>query len=1303
MNYSGEDLLPNLSLNEKMASDFGLVFPSMEEGIDPETYFLKIAEIIDREKPEWKVRREVTLSLLNFSKLLMYLDLDPTRWAREGGLLNHPIAGQLLGNLDIEEDDDHSGGFEQELEIDRVDDVHNKYPLILDADSSQHSALIEAIRGKNLVIEGPPGTGKSQTIANLIAAALQNGKTVLFMAEKMAALSVVKQRLDDVGMGDFCLELHSNKAQKRRVLDDINARIKKKGRYPQPKDLDIQISRYEELRRRLSDHAVRVNSRFAASGKTIQQILSSAVRYRLEIGEVIDGLQISTIEPETYTQHFEASLVEQANTIKNALQEVLRRQQGEPKLAELPWFGVRKADAEAREISESLMAWQKSLDLVDRVCEDVAKQLNRPEGLGGTTLPQLEELLGELDVISKLPRAGVRWESLKALVGSGLAEAKSYLEESVQACSDTKSLEEFFDLSSIGETRSIVEKVLDLEGELRGELPVSELLSALELGQGLRSCGVELLEVETAIAEKYSSLLPEVFGFDERGLERFSRFVMLANQLPKEVYSLRSASFDDEEIDSVLEELESKQAALVARRRAVGECYDVEKLMSVAELGLYIQTIESAGWFRWLKPQWWRSRAQLLALKVSQSVTFKALADRGQEALSIRQDIDSFNADKLFQEKFGTNFVGLETNIASLKSIRSWYRSVRAEYGVGFGRKPAVGNALLALDGDFLKAVASLADNSGGLSVTQVLSEVATLKSAFKRHSQYARDNQDVHPDSSNLLVTSTSMAAALSRIAEIIRDDSVTFAELCRKLKALQNNLNDMERLTRSEVDPALFGGAIGIRFEYGVSNERQLEVLSNSVGLAEKLRAIGNAELRAVFETISSEGQFSDSLKTLRKLKVVFDNQCEKRGLFEEASNVDFALWLQGEWSTVRIKARNDLALQNSDSLALWLEYLRIRMTSAAGGFESVLGLVESGVLELDLVVPAMQAAIYNQLATYILDKEPGLKRFSGIEQGSLQKQFAECDKTLAKLQRAKVAWKTSRKPVPVGRKSAKVSQLSELALLERECTKERAHRPIRELAKRAPGALQGLKPCFLMGPMSIAQYLPPNDLEFDLLVIDEASQIRPEDALGAIARSKQLVVVGDPKQMPPGRAFEKVAGEELEENKDDELALQDSESILDVALPLFAKRRLRWHYRSKHQSLIAFSNYSFYDDDLVVFPSPQGESDQYGVSYKRVSAGTFVNQQNIEEANQVALALKNQLMQHPEESVGVVAMSAKQQQAIEIAVEALAKSDRAFEAVLEARRSGTDSWFIKNLVDCFLFKLGRVTNPFAHFYLS
>src|SRR5690606_9080393 len=98
-----------------------------------------------------------------------------------------------------------------EYEIDRLPEIHQRFPLIDDADSSQHSALVDAVSGKSLVIEGPPGTGKSQTITNLIAAALAQGKRVLFVAEKMAALEVVKKRLDRAGLGEFCLELHSHK------------------------------------------------------------------------------------------------------------------------------------------------------------------------------------------------------------------------------------------------------------------------------------------------------------------------------------------------------------------------------------------------------------------------------------------------------------------------------------------------------------------------------------------------------------------------------------------------------------------------------------------------------------------------------------------------------------------------------------------------------------------------------------------------------------------------------------------------------------------------------------------------------------------------------------------------------------------------------------------------------------------------------------------------------------------------------------------------------------------------------------
>ena len=145
--------------------------------------------------------------------------------------------------------------------------VYLKYPLIDDADSSQHSALIDAINGKNLVIEGPPGTGKSQTITNLIAAAISQGKKVLFVAEKLAALEVVKRRLDAAGLGEFCLELHSHKSQKRKVITEIESRLSSHGRFRKPKTINVDISRYEELKTELKDYADLINQQWKKTGE----------------------------------------------------------------------------------------------------------------------------------------------------------------------------------------------------------------------------------------------------------------------------------------------------------------------------------------------------------------------------------------------------------------------------------------------------------------------------------------------------------------------------------------------------------------------------------------------------------------------------------------------------------------------------------------------------------------------------------------------------------------------------------------------------------------------------------------------------------------------------------------------------------------------------------------------------------------------------------------------------------------------------------------------------------------------------
>ncbi len=254
--YSGEDILPNLSLREKLRLDFGLALPDLDDNTKPEQYFTEVWNLIKQNQPRWQARRYATVTLLNFNRLLMYLDLDPGRWPEDKPITAHPIIRSFFEKGQAS--DPRGGNLAEEHSIDEIPEIHERYPLIDDADSSQHSALVDVIKGENLVIEGPPGTGKSQIITNLIAAALAQGKRVLFVAEKLAALEVVKRRLDNAGLGIFCLELHSHKTQKGKVLDDIASRLQKS--YRPPAAIDAEIARFESLKDRLREHAERINS-----------------------------------------------------------------------------------------------------------------------------------------------------------------------------------------------------------------------------------------------------------------------------------------------------------------------------------------------------------------------------------------------------------------------------------------------------------------------------------------------------------------------------------------------------------------------------------------------------------------------------------------------------------------------------------------------------------------------------------------------------------------------------------------------------------------------------------------------------------------------------------------------------------------------------------------------------------------------------------------------------------------------------------------------------------------------------------
>lgn len=181
--------------------------------------------------------------------------------------------------------------------------------------------------------------------------------------------------------------------------------------------------------------------------------------------------------------------------------------------------------------------------------------------------------------------------------------------------------------------------------------------------------------------------------------------------------------------------------------------------------------------------------------------------------------------------------------------------------------------------------------------------------------------------------------------------------------------------------------------------------------------------------------------------------------------------------------------------------------------------------------------------------------------------------------------------------------------------------------------------------MSPLAVAQYIQPGALTFDLCIIDEASQMPPEDALGGIVRSKQAVVVGDTKQLPPTGFFRKLLDYEGDgEDEEEDLQVLD-ESVLERANSVFRPaRRLRWHYRSQHSGLISFSNHFMYNGDLVLFPSATENMVGRGVSYVQVE-GNYATGLNTEEAKLVSRAAIEFMHNDPDRSLGIVALNQKQ----------------------------------------------------------
>ncbi|MGH8545684.1 MAG: DUF3320 domain-containing protein, partial [Gammaproteobacteria bacterium] len=328
-------------------------------------------------------------------------------------------------------------------------------------------------------------------------------------------------------------------------------------------------------------------------------------------------------------------------------------------------------------------------------------------------------------------------------------------------------------------------------------------------------------------------------------------------------------------------------------------------------------------------------------------------------------------------------------------------------------------------------------------------------------------------------------------------------------------------------------------------------------------------------------------------------------------------------------------------------WCAWRRARAEAMRNNLAALVDACEQGAIQCTQLHTVFERSYAQWWLGAIIDREPVLSQFFSPEHKRKIEQFRLVDERYMELTRLLIQARLAQR---VPGTTTSVLPNSEMGILKREIGKRRRHTPVRQLLQKIPNLLPRLKPCLLMSPMSVAQYLDAGYPPFDVVVFDEASQIPVWDAVGAIARGRQAVIVGDPKQLPPTTFFQRVEDDEEAEGDD---VVEDLESILDdcigAQIPWLP---LDWHYRSRHESLITFSNYHYYGNRLLTFPSP---ALGLGVSWRHVPHGVYdkgKTRTNRAEAQAVVKEILRRL-QDPElanYSIGVVTFSQAQQTLIE-----------------------------------------------------
>jgi very-short-patch-repair endonuclease len=1099
LSWSGEDLQTNLSLRKKLSMDFGIELPEFDETELPDPYFDRVRRAVSSQTL-WRVRRFATLALItNLGKLLLYLDLDPAKWPANYKPADHPTVRGLLGggdpasvNADESPPDERATAKTIDLDLGLVDR----------ADGTQAKALLAALSGGNLVIQGPPGTGKSQTITNLIAAALHRGKTVLFVAEKLAALEVVRRRLREAELGDFCLELHSHKTRKKAFFEDIRARLEKR-QIGMPEHYQAGLRALAERRRELDDYVVAIGRQAGSTGMTTADLLFEAGRIR-------------TLEPASTKNVDEAGLADKVGAA----------------------FDTLTVDRYTeRETVRGL--------------EEAAEAANGLVAHGGP---------------ARCAWRGARADSLLAVDARAGQRLLSEWRDRAQLAADAMAALNAMSGIPLPSSRSTLNQIRRL-AQCSGSLPALFTLAA---------------EAQTALDE-LSGRFDLKFGSGLRGLVQAVRVVELAAGAPHDALQFGHAGLDFPNTSGVLERLDQairrRSELAEGLRGLIAESSSLHA--EEASLRAAGKFLLEANWASRFGTRWRQARRFARPLMAVGALKNPRMQGRALLTLADRVALDrELDTDIEIQTVCGAHFRGWMTDVSKLRSAFLWRERVYAAFR--------------------------------GRSERRMRDGILGARSA---------DLSDIQEYASGPL-------SELKALADRLFDDSPG-GESAGLWPAIAR-----------QVAPQLLAEVIAAQ-----SNAADVAVIANCAKDAVKA---GDDWQTAAQEAVST-------------------------------LNIDAAVWFgapSGQRTADEEASRAELALMAPEALVPWLAYERAKARARSHGGEHVLSAFEDDAFGAADVAHAWRVAWLTDAARKLRGAEPVLRRFDGMQLAGARAEYARLDAAVMEMRRRTVAADLMRRQPPQGNNSPRTKEMTELVLLRRCIAMATRHPAIRDVTARAGKALQALKPCFMMGPLSVAQYLAPGALSFDLVIMDEASQIRPEDAIGAVARGGQLIVVGDDRQLPPTSFFDRLGAEEdgTDSADDGGLAGQNDESILALANGAFpgAQGMLQWHYRSRHPELIAFSNHQFYDDKLIVFPAPQESDQRIGLRREFIPNGTALDGVNDTEARTVAQAAVDHLRSRPSQSLMVVAMNIKQKERIESHVNRLRTGDVELGLVLDESES-------------------------------